>query len=74
MELATKIFKILRQFKRPLSLDEISFRSRSPESSVSYFLSKLVLVNIVIEEGGNYLLNRDKSQYDFKKLFDPSDN
>ena len=73
MGFSESIFKILRQFKRPLSLDEISFRSRSPEYAIRDLLSRLTLANMITEEGDKYLLNRDRSQYDLAKLIDSTD-
>jgi predicted transcriptional regulator len=56
-ELTLYIMKLLVRFKRPLHIDEISFRANTTQSVAGNILSKLAIANIVKKNGESYSLN-----------------
>lgn len=67
IDLTKAIIGVLGQFNRPISLDEISFRTRSSQTQVNNALSKLTTANVVKMEDSAYKLNRNE-QYRLKSL------
>ena len=67
INLTRAIIDLLSQFDKPISLDEISFRTRSSQSFVYDTLSKLEKANVVTVIGDKYKLNATE-QYRLKNL------
>jgi DNA-binding IclR family transcriptional regulator len=67
-DMMSAILKALRRHKRPLSLDEISFFTRAPQSYVDDFLTTLVKANMVLKKDDSFILNKNKDQYTLKNI------
>jgi|GEM_PF-1686089 len=62
------ILQILQQMNKPLSVEELSFRTRSTDSLVLHSVNQLLEANVVVKKGELLSLNQREQDYQLKRM------
>jgi predicted transcriptional regulator len=66
--LTQSILQILQQLNKPLSVEELSFRTRSTDTLVLHSVNQLLEANVVVKEGELLSLNQREQDYQLKRM------
>lgn len=62
------ILQTLQQMNKPLSVEELSFRTRSTDTLVLHSVNQLLEAKVVIKEGELLSLNHREQDYQLKRM------
>ncbi|MDF2385384.1 hypothetical protein JMG10_28220 [Nostoc ellipsosporum NOK] len=62
------ILDVLHKLNKPLSVEELSFRTRSTDTLVSHSIHQLVDANVVVKDGELFRLNQREKDYQLKRM------
>lgn len=66
--LTQSILQILQKLNKPLSVEELSFRTRSTDTLVLHSVNQLLEANVVVKEGELLSLNQREQDYQLKRM------
>jgi predicted transcriptional regulator len=66
--LTQAILQILQQMNKPLSVEELSFRTRSTDTLVLHSVNQLLEAKVVVKEGELLSLNHREQDYQLKRM------
>lgn len=62
------ILQTLQQMNKPLSVEELSFRTRSTDTLVLHSVNQLLEAKVVVKEGELLSLNHREQDYQLKRM------
>ncbi|WP_155990218.1 hypothetical protein [Terrimonas ferruginea] len=62
------ILQTLQQMNKPLSVEELSFRTRSTDTLVLHSVNQLLEAKVVVKEGELISLNHREQDYQLKRM------
>jgi predicted transcriptional regulator len=66
--LTQAILQLLQQMNKPLSVEELSFRTRSTDTLVLHSVNQLLEAHVVVKEGELLSLNQREQDYQLKRM------